>query len=561
MVKFIGFDTETIIKNNVHEFFSFQAYSEDFPFKEIYSENRFDLMRLLNNNTKNCFFVVYNLSFDAPVISKMLMNTPYKLSIFLAGSRIIRMTIRRGSRKWVFVDLKNIYPSPNLATIGKTIGFKKLDKPEYLGKRSPQTEAEKAYFREYAIQDAKICYMASKLIYSEFNTFRSTCAGLAVRVFKRDFCFIKKFHKYGHELNEKFRLSYHGGRTECFIRGTNFENLTDYDVNSLYPYVMFTKEFPNVCDKMQYSNDIDLEKEGLTYCTISVDSYFPLTCTKIVTFDNIAKLCFPNGKITGLFTNAELRSLEESGEGKILGVKESYYWRNTFNPFKEYIKTYYSKKEQATIEKSPKRQLYKIMLNSLYGKFGEHGECNTALMYDGLILNKQPSNPKSSWYHSVPIASYITSYARLHLWEIIRNLEPQKVYYVDTDSIFTSHDLSSKIGDKLGQLKIEQKVGPYDACFIRSKFYTCGNTVTLKGFRIQDNASQLKLSIYEGNFTRYEHRILKALEAERIKKPVLFDYEFPKKFTIEADGKRIFDKKLNNKTLLFESSASKPLQV
>lgn len=88
-----------------------------------------------------------------------------------------------------------------------------------------------------------------------------------------------------------------------------------------------------------------------------------------------------------------------------------------------------------------------------------------------------------------------------------------------------------------------------------------GDTVTMKGFRVFDKAAQLKLAIFQNNFLRYEHRITKCLEAARIHKRPLYEYDMPKHFSIEQDGKRDFKRYLDNQTLLTEQSLSKPIEV
>jgi hypothetical protein len=110
-------------------------------------------------------------------------------------------------------------------------------------------------------------------------------------------------------------------------------------------------------------------------------------------------------------------------------------------------------------------------------------------------------------------------------------------------------------------LKLEKEAEAKDACYVRSKFYMINDDVTLKGFQVRDTAAQIKLAIYQNNFTRYEHRILKVMEAQRIHKPALFEYTLEKHFSISEDGKRNFKRYLDNKTILTEQSGSIPQMV
>src|SRR3972149_4546132 len=437
MVKLIGFDTETVIRDRVHEFYSFQAYSEDFIKKgeniNVFSTDAANIELLFTNRTNRAWFVCFNLAFDGLVVARILKGMEYDVKAVLAGSRMIRLTVKRGKLKWVFCDLRNILPIGNLEKVGEMLKFPKLEKPEYLGKRAPETLKENLYFHKYAMRDAEICFKASKMIYQEYKTWRTTAAGLAIRVYKRDFCPIRKFKSYESALNDKFRLAYHGGRTECLIRGVNYVKEQTYDINSLYPYVMDSKNYPNVCKPFKNKLDVNLDYEGIAHVIVSCEHDFPPICVKRKFDDGTDKLIFPNGKYEGWFTYPELRTIEEHNLGKIFKVFESYEWQTSFNPFSKYVKHFYAKKEEATKTGSPKKTMYKINLNGLYGKFGEHGACSL-LVFDGENIKEIITlDAKTSWYHSVPLAAYICAYARLENWQYLRVCEPKTMFYTDTD--------------------------------------------------------------------------------------------------------------------------------
>ena len=587
MHKFIGLDTETVKTRHthngetvfVHDFYSFQLFSEDYEllnnghFKSntVFSTNPEDFLKFLTTKFNKALFVTFNLAFDGVVICRMLKNRGFQVSFVLAGSRIIRMTIRRGKLKWVLMDLKNLLPIGSLEKVGEVLKIPKMGKPSYLGERKPESLQEKRYFEEYAIRDAEICFKGAKMVYEEFGVFKTTCAGLAIRVFRGNisgkpeynFCAFKKFGHLNDSVTEKFRFAYHGGRTECFIRGVNVEDIGGYDINSLYPYVMQTKEYPFVMKKYKHKYNVDLEYFGLANCTVKVDDDFPLLCTKKTLDDGIEKLVFPNGTFQGWFTYAELKEMENSNTGKIVKVNEAYEWQNDksleFKPFKKYVDYFYAKKQQAVLDENPKVKLYKIMLNGLYGKFGEHGAVRFLNMDGDFILSDNLARDRKAWYHSVVLAAYITAYARIENWKILKNCNPQKLYYTDTDSFYTSENLKNLISKKIGALKIEDTAKRGRACFIRSKFYMFNDDVIMKGFQVKEGSAQIKMSIYENDFIRAEHRILKTLEAKRLGKIPLTDCQIYKEFSVEEDGKRQFQKHLTPQTLLFERAFSKPL--
>jgi hypothetical protein len=156
-------------------------------------------------------------------------------------------------------------------------------------------------------------------------------------------------------------------------------------------------------------------------------------------------------------------------------------------------------------------QMFKLFLNSLYGKFGQLmdkwikttleeiqsfdmnfdldlwimdeykipnmitslGEIFTPkIRYIGGELQKAGEVEESN--NSFPaIASHVTSYARLVIWDAIKYCkEKNSGFYCDTDSIFTELELPSELVDKkiLGKFKIEKEF-PYGVEFINLKNY------------------------------------------------------------------------------------------
>lgn len=542
-----------------------------FKSNTVFSNNPEDFLDFLTNKFDRAWFVTFNLAFDGVVICRMLKGKGFNVSYVIAGSRIIRMTIRKGHLKWILMDLKNLLPIGSLEKVGEVLKIPKMEKPPYLGERKPNTIQEKRYFELYAVKDAEICYKGAKMVYDEFGVFKTTSAGLAIRIFRGNiskrpeynFCAFKKFGVLNDNIIDKFRLGYHGGRTECFIRGVNVEDVEGYDINSLYPFVMANKEYPFVMKHYKHKYDVDLDYFGLANCIVKVDDDFPLLSTKKVLEDGIEKLVFPNGTFQAWFTYAELQEMENSNTGKIEKVIESYEWQNNkemmFQPFKKYVDYFYDKKIKAVSEQSEKATLYKILLNALYGKFGEHGAVRFLNMDGDFILSDNLAHDRKAWYHSVVLAAYITAYARIENWKILKNCNPQKLYYTDTDSFYTSENLKNLVSDKIGALKIEDSAKRGRACFIRSKFYMFNDDVIMKGFQVREGSAQIKMSIFENDFIRAEHRILKTLEAKRLGKIPLTDCQIYKQFSVEEDGKRHFQKHLTPQTLLFQRAFSKPL--
>jgi len=162
------------------------------------------------------------------------------------------------------------------------------------------------------------------------------------------------------------------------------------------------------------------------------------------------------------------------------------------------------------------------MLNSLYGKFGQHQSTIPVLIKDNnrvkMYFEMMNDNDTFEIFtadfckfvrsgndlymiekrdgdfarDSIPIiASTVTAYARTLLYDMMEQAGFENIYYCDTDSLFVNddglHNLSSMIStSELGKLKIEKS----GYCQIRgAKDYTFNDVVKLKG--IKRNAVKL----------------------------------------------------------------------
>lgn len=111
--------------------------------------------------------------------------------------------------------------------------------------------------------------------------------------------------------------------------------------------------------------------------------------------------------------------------------------------------------------------------------------------------------------YSIPIwASYITAYARLKLFSLLREHQEQ-ILYCDTDSVFFANGYTIPDGELLGELKHEYNVER--AVFVRPKFYYT-NRAKVKGVKTRlDFEKFLELvrgdKIEEVFFTKYRSAI------------------------------------------------------
>ena len=134
-----------------------------------------------------------------------------------------------------------------------------------------------------------------------------------------------------------------------------------------------------------------------------------------------------------------------------------YTPENTSNDiFNEYISKWRKIKEQAAREgNAGLKQLAKIMLNSLYGKFAQSiDNIETFFEFgeDGSLTVSEGSFDGKTSLKNMGIAAMITSYAREILLDVANILSPNEFLYCDTDSIIMTESGWRKIREVKGLL-------------------------------------------------------------------------------------------------------------
>jgi hypothetical protein len=261
------------------------------------------------------------------------------------------------------------------------------------------------------------------------------------------------------EQDKYVRESYFGGDVDLYI--PSLENGYLYDVNSLYPAMML-KDLP--VGRGKFVNKITHRRFKDFFGFLKVVVYAnkepymdkPLLPLKIKINGETKKVIKPNGVFVGTFFSEELKYAETLGyHFKIISGIE--FQRAPI--FKNYASTLYNKRLE--FEKSnPLNKIYKLLLNSLYGKFGQE-------------INSYGDEFDSSGHHyrniAVQISSAITAYGRVEIHKY-KTLEKNPCFYSDTDSVFLQKPLPDYlIGSKLGQMKFEGFIKK--AVFLSSKVY------------------------------------------------------------------------------------------
>lgn len=460
------------------------------------------------------YLISHNLDFDLAVTQgyRRMRESGFKLLKFWEKPPARLLVWNDGNRTVCGMDNGNYFRG-SLEEIGQSVGLEKLS-VDFAACTDEELEI-------YCKRDVEILlYLWQKwLAFAEENdlgNFMPTLAGQAFTAFRHRFMTHDIMIHDREDVSFLERQAYSGGRVECFFLGRKDGGRFYYlDINSMYPYVMRNNEYP--VKLIGYRKDVGvdlLEKYLRDYCLVA--KVRVKTSVALFPVKQDGKVFYPVGEFDCCLSTPEIR--EALSRCEVLKVYEVAVYEKA-NIFREYVDFFYAKRLEAKSRGDKVFSFFfKIMLNSLYGKFGQKsseweviGECDpdtvqvmkvvdaedgrvyTVRMHNGIVERKV--NPGEA-YNSFPaIAAHVTAYARVYLWSLVEIAGVEHVYYIDTDSLFVDetgyYNLNAYLDDaELGLLKLE-KTGDYIE--VRApKDYTFGKDVKHKGIR--KNAEQVDVN-------------------------------------------------------------------
>lgn len=271
----------------------------------------------------------------------------------------------------------------------------------------------------------------------------------------RDFFFPRKQEKIHNQILGNW---FYGGLTNFNPQnqGLVLDNLIKLDITSSYPSVMMEKNLP-------YGWIYEGEKEGCDFKFFRIYAKSDLKNKEGLPFIKVTNKnkskpylsTIPRGTYLYL-TSVEIDNFSKFYQGKY--KTEIIYSTATIKGsflFKEYIDFYFNLK--ATAKNKIEKIIAKLMLNSLFGKFGTKRVRSQRIYYQEEYL--ELTNLTENEYYT-PIATAITAYGRMKLVDLIgKNYE----IFIggDTDSVIIPSqfrkNLSKFIGNNLGEWKVEME--------------------------------------------------------------------------------------------------------
>ena len=230
-----------------------------------------------------------------------------------------------------------------------------------------------------------------------------TLPSLAMRIFKSKFVpNLPKgviIHQMSGQIEKDIRLAYTGGAVDVYIPHNRignffsrlFKKLYYYDVNSLYPFVMANVPMPVGLVK-PFEGDIRKVKpnaSGTFYCNIisPIDIKHPILQKRVETPDGIRTVAGIGSWIAWLNSNEVDNAIKHNYQFEII----KGYEYDTAIIFKEYVEVMYALRMEYD-KNHPMNYIAKLLMNSLYGKFGMNSEATTVDIFD---LSTQENQIKS----------------------------------------------------------------------------------------------------------------------------------------------------------------------
>lgn len=490
------------------------------PEFERYYTNRYEAMNYMESlKYEDVLFVATNLDYDLAMVFGPNIE---KLRYFYADNRLLYAEFNDKSSNCQFWDTIRCIGFYSVATLGKMVGINKLPTPRVLLDESvnrPLWVCDKHDEVEciecYCIQDARITREAYMMFSREMQSLncplKTTIASTAINLWKNSTP--RKLQKsLRKDYDSMCREAYYGGRAEVFRVGYA-DYINEYDVNSLYPYVMRTFQYPNTDHLAFLSFDHKWSKIEDREGVANVELVAPDIKIPLLPYRYSNKLIFPTGTFEGTYTLVELRKAVQLGY-EILNVNWSLTTFETIQPFRHFVDGLYKYRLLYKSSGNPLENVYKILLNSTYGKFGQRQSGSIGWLreieakdFDAPIhpvnvidLNKtamvidQINNSYTPTYLNVLWASYITAYARLHLYSLMEQVD-FNVYYCDTDAIFTPEKMETS--DSLGAVK--EEISGHSGVFISPKFYSVTDNNGNTSYKVKGVPSGKQQQYYDGD--------------------------------------------------------------
>lgn len=448
--------------------------------------------------------VAHNLEYDLSATGLLdgLVTEGWKMTQGVMSSPPSFFTWRKEGKTLKGLDAFNFFPCA-LKVLGAALRIEKLVMPE--------RDTSSAQWDAYCRRDVEILMRAMQGWYAlvQEDDLGSPAVSLpsqAFRAFRHRFMHHKILIDDHPKALDIARKGYFGGRVECFAIGEYHGRFHKVDINSMYPFVMHKCEYPTRLRTVWSSVSTDtLRKVLKDHC---VSAYVQIrTDEPVYAIRTKSRLIFPIGEFDTHLSTPEL----------LYGLEHNHILRCAYAAiydrapiFDAYVDYFYARRLKAKAEGNEMMSLmYKLFLNSLYGKFGQIGHKTIALDYDpgwtelvhveidadtgrhhywrkvGGVWRSDLVDGESMDSHP-SIAAHVTAYARMYLWDLISLAGLEHCYYCDTDSLIVDDIGLDRVVHLLSPLELgllKHEGTEQNITVVNPKWYSFGPDIKLKGVR------------------------------------------------------------------------------
>ncbi len=518
------------------------------------------------------YIVGSNVTFDlfASGLIEHLHRGEWKCDMLYDRGLTTILLLKRNEQRIKAVAAQNFLVG-GVAEWGKLLG---LPKGEVDFDRSTKDEISQYCRRDTEITGLVFVEYLRFVAGHNMGGFGLTGSGQSFRCFRHRFLTEKILHYDQRAYNQIVRAGYYGGRVECGVVGkVTGGPFTKLDVNSLYPAAMRHEWYPvKLCQwvrdpSVTYTRSKLASHCLMADCTLSTGrAAFPIR--------RGGKLVFPIGNFRTFLSTGSLRYALKHRMVTHVHQLLTFTRAKLFTSFVDEfyaLRQRYKEEGNAVYEKT-----VKLMLNSLYGKFGEKREkvlheCDdeeggfyrrsVLVPTEGLIDDEAAFDWR---YHAEPwmeeefvsgiewsafghyeltageiegpqsapaIAAHVTDYGRMLLWRAMEAVGAENVLYTDTDSLIIPTSAVARLGDmvhptRLGAWKVEETSTHLE---IRgAKDYSFGCEVRRKGIRkdaVLDRQGGFTQSMFPGLYSLMQAEIMYGFPIHTIRKELTAVYD------------------------------------
>lgn len=477
-----------------------------------------DFIESIRDSHKSTWVFAHNLGYDLTLVGfwDWLIRSGAELVSCVLEDPPTVITVRWHRRLIRFVDILN-YWRLSIADLARSVTYGLHDASNL---QCPLADRASRCKQHVEVIEQCILNLISRVSAMSLGSFRTTAASISWSAFLK--CFLTKpltlsLNAASRALERK---AYFGGRTQAFALGFIPENVTVLDVNSLYPSVMANHEYP--CRLLKHHRGLRPSelRAALEYydgvADVELDTLdFP------VPYRVTGGTSYVYGACRTSLAGDELRRAARSAAIRRVYESSLFERRDLFSGFVSHF--YALKTRAAMVHNAADVMIYKLLLNSLHGKFAQKGH---TWQHDNAI---KASKPYHYWWKCVAnapgyircraiagrvekllpgpdprqcmpaISSAVAANARTVLEQDISLAGGANVLYCDTDSLHCVDHGKRRLAS-VGRLQayalgcLREVVAGPTAYYWGHQYYRIGDTIVCSG--LKPTATQVADGVY-----------------------------------------------------------------